>query len=88
MAKLTNEELQKSPELSKLKGANTISSIDTFCANEMVGYGREVCSHRAIPSYIDGLKLHQTRRDLEKQKEFSFLYRWLKRINQKSIMVC
>lgn len=56
MAKLTNEELQKSPELSKLKGANTISSIDTFCANEMVGYGREVCSHRAIPSYIDGLK--------------------------------
>ena len=56
MAKLTNEELQKSPELSKLKGANSISSIDTFCANEMVCYGREICSHRAIPSYIDGLK--------------------------------
>ena len=42
MAKLTNEELQKSPELSKLKGANSISSIDTFCANEMVCYGREI----------------------------------------------
>ena len=40
MAKLTNEELQKSPELSRLKGGNTISSIDTYCANEMVGYGQ------------------------------------------------
>lgn len=56
MTKLDDIELQKSPELSKLKGNNEISSIETFCNNEMVGYGREVCSHRAIPSCIDGLK--------------------------------
>ena len=53
----TNTDLLKSPELSKLKGDRlSISSVDSFCKKEMVGYGREVCSHRAIPSYIDGLK--------------------------------
>lgn len=56
MAKSNLEDIQKSPILSKLKFPDAIEDVATFCSNEMTNYGREVCSHRAIPSYIDGLK--------------------------------
>lgn len=66
--KQISEDLMRSPSLSLLKPNESITSVDTFCANEMVGYGREICSHRAIPSYIDGLK-ESTRKVLWCAKE-------------------